>query len=71
MIAGFVAASVIMMIVETANGKVIYPELSKQAEGVTDREGQRRSQPVLPSGHRRCSCRVGAGKYGGPDTLPR
>ncbi len=37
-IAGFVAASVIMMIVETANGKVIYPELGKQAEGVTDRE---------------------------------
>ena len=37
-IAGFVAASVIMMIVETANGKLLYPELGKQAEGVTDRE---------------------------------
>ena len=37
-IAGFVAASVIMMIVETANGKLLYPELGKRAEGVTDRE---------------------------------
>jgi hypothetical protein len=37
-ISGFVAASVIMMIVETANGKLLYPELRKQAEGVTDRE---------------------------------
>ena len=37
-IAGFVAASVIMMIVETANGKLLYPELGKRAEGVTDRQ---------------------------------
>jgi hypothetical protein len=36
-IAGFVAASVIMMIVETTNGKLLYPELGKRAEGVTDR----------------------------------
>src|SRR5260370_38987140 len=37
-IAGFVAASVIMMIVETANGRLLYPELGKRAEGVTDRQ---------------------------------
>ena len=37
-IAGFVAASVIMMIVETANGQILYPELGKRAEGVTDRQ---------------------------------
>jgi hypothetical protein len=37
-IAGFVAASVIMMIVETTNVKLLYPELGKRAEGVTDRD---------------------------------
>src|SRR5260370_16534115 len=37
-IAGFVAASVVMMIVETANGRLLYPELGKRAEGVTDRQ---------------------------------
>jgi hypothetical protein len=36
--AGFVAASIVMMIVETINGRVFYPELAKAAEGVTDRE---------------------------------
>jgi hypothetical protein len=37
-IAGFVAASAIMMGVETINGRVLYPGLAKSAEGVTDRE---------------------------------
>ena len=37
-IAGFVAASAVMMIVETANGQLLYPELGKRAEGVTDRQ---------------------------------
>ena len=37
-IAGFIAASAIMMVVETVNGRVLYPELAKSAEGVTDRE---------------------------------
>jgi hypothetical protein len=37
-IAGFVAASVVMMIVETANGRFFYPELGKRAEGLTDRQ---------------------------------
>ena len=35
-IAGFVAASVVMMLVEWTNGHVFYPELGKSAEGVTD-----------------------------------
>lgn len=37
-IAGFVAASTVMMVIETANGRVLYPELGKAAEGLTDRE---------------------------------
>jgi hypothetical protein len=37
-VAGFIAASIVMMIVETINGRVLYPELAKAAEGVTDRE---------------------------------
>jgi len=37
-IVGFVAASAVMMVVETVNGRVLYPELVKRAEGVTDRE---------------------------------
>jgi hypothetical protein len=37
-IAGFVAASAVMMVVETANGRLLYPELGKRAEGVTDRQ---------------------------------
>ena len=39
-IAGFVGASAIMMIVETANGKLLYPELAKRAEGITNRGDQ-------------------------------
>lgn len=37
-IAGFIAASVVMMIVEFLNGHVFYPGLGKAAEGVMDRE---------------------------------
>jgi hypothetical protein len=40
-VAGFVAASVIMMAFESFNGRVLYPELGKLAEGVTDREAIR------------------------------
>jgi hypothetical protein len=35
---GFVVASIVMMIVESINGRVLYPGLAKSAEGVTDRE---------------------------------
>ena len=37
-IAGFVAASVVMMAVESLNGKILYPELAKLAAGVSDRD---------------------------------
>jgi|SRR5262245_51029472 len=37
-IVGFIAASAVMMVVESINGYVLYPELAKLAEGVTDRE---------------------------------
>jgi hypothetical protein len=37
-VVGFVAASIVMMIVETMNGRVFFPGLGKAAEGVTDRE---------------------------------
>ena len=37
-IAGFFAASAVMMVIETINGRVLYPELGKMAEGMTDRE---------------------------------
>ena len=37
-IAGFVAASAVMMAVETVNGRLLYPELAKLAEGLKDRE---------------------------------
>ena len=40
-VAGFVAASIVMMIVESLNGRVFYPGLAKAAEGVTDREAIR------------------------------
>ena len=34
----FVVASIVMMIVEIINGRVLYPELAKSAEGVRDRD---------------------------------
>lgn len=37
-IAGFVAASAVMIVVESVNGRLLYPELHKSAEGVTDRQ---------------------------------
>jgi MFS family permease len=37
-VAGFVAASLVMMAVESLNGHVFYPELGSMAQGVTDRE---------------------------------
>jgi len=37
-IAGFVAASAVMILVESINGHVLYPELGAMAAGMTDRE---------------------------------
>lgn len=49
-IAGFVAASLIMVVVETVNGHVLYPELGKMAEGMTDREEIRALMASAPVG---------------------
>jgi hypothetical protein len=37
-IAGFVVASIVMVIIEFINGHVLYPELARAASGMTDRE---------------------------------
>ena len=47
-VAGFIAASIVMMIIETINGRVLYPELAKAAEGVTDRETIRKLFATAP-----------------------
>jgi hypothetical protein len=47
---GFVAASVVMMVVESINGRVFYPELAKAAAGVTDREAIRALFDAAPAG---------------------
>ena len=49
-IAGFVAASVVMMLIESVNGRVLYPELGKAAEGMTDREEIRALMASAPVG---------------------
>ena len=49
-IVGFVAASVVMLIVEMINGGVLYPELGKAAEGMTDREQFRALMASAPTG---------------------
>jgi hypothetical protein len=49
-IAGFVAASVVMMVVESINGHVLYPELGKAAAGMTDREALRALMASAPVG---------------------
>ncbi len=40
-VAGFVVASIVMMLVESINGHFYYPGLAKAAEGVKDREALR------------------------------
>ena len=49
-IAGFVAASAVMMALETVNGRFLYPELGKLAEGMTDREAIRALLANAPVG---------------------
>ena len=49
-LAGFIVASIIMMIVESINGRVLYPGLAKAAQGVTDRETIRRIFASAPIG---------------------
>jgi len=49
-VAGFIAASIVMMIVETINGHVLYPELGNAASGMTDREAIRALMAAAPVG---------------------
>ena len=49
-VAGFVAASIVMMLVEAFNGRVLHPGLAKAAEGVTDRETMRALLAGAPVG---------------------
>jgi hypothetical protein len=49
-VAGFVVASVVMMVVETVNGRFLYPELGKLAKGMTDREAIRNLLTDAPVG---------------------
>lgn len=49
-VAGFIAASIVMTIVEAINGRVLYPELGKAAEGMTDREAIRALLATAPVG---------------------
>ena len=49
-VVGFVVASAVMMAVESLNGRVLYPELGKAAEGVTDREAIREILAGAPVG---------------------
>lgn len=49
-LAGFVAASAVMMVFESINGSVLYPELGKAAQGVTDREAIRKIFASAPTG---------------------
>ena len=49
-IAGFIAASAVMMLVEWSNGHLLYPDLGKSAEGVTDREKVRELLAAAPVG---------------------
>ncbi len=49
-IAGFVTASLVMMIVESINGRMLHPELAKAAEGLKDRQAIRALLATAPVG---------------------
>ncbi|MFO1063475.1 MAG: hypothetical protein U0892_06380 [Pirellulales bacterium] len=49
-ILGFVVASVLMVCVESFNGKVLYPELGKAAQGLTDRAKVAELMASAPTG---------------------
>ena len=49
-VAGFIVASIVMMIIESINGRVLYPELGRAAEGMTDREKIRALVASAPVG---------------------
>jgi hypothetical protein len=45
---GFIVASIVMMIVESINGRVLHPGLAKAAEGLRDREAIRALLATAP-----------------------
>jgi len=49
-VVGFVAATLVMMSVETVNGRFLYPDLGRAAQGVTDREAIRALMAMAPVG---------------------
>jgi hypothetical protein len=49
-VTAFIVATAVMMLVEAANGRFIYPELGKAAEGVTDRAEVRQLMAAAPVG---------------------
>lgn len=49
-LAGFIAASIVMMLVESINGRAFYPELARAAAGVKDREAMRALFAAAPTG---------------------
>jgi hypothetical protein len=49
-LAGFVVATAVMMMVESINGRLLYPDLGRQAQGVTDRETIRAIMASAPAG---------------------
>lgn len=49
-VVGFIGASIVMVVVETINGRFLYPALGKAAEGLTDREAVRSLLAAAPLG---------------------
>ena len=49
-IAGFIAASAVMLVFESINGHVLYPEMGKLAQGMTDKEAIRALMANAPVG---------------------
>lgn len=49
-LAGFVAASAVMMAVEYTNGHVLYPEFGKAAEGIRDAQAMQALMAQVPAG---------------------
>lgn len=49
-VAGFIAASIVMMLIESINGQVLYPDLAKAATGIKDRDTLRTLLATAPMG---------------------
>lgn len=49
-VAGFIVASIVMMILEFVNSRFLYPEMAEAAKGMTDREEIRALLAGAPAG---------------------